>query len=162
MNYRTIVSSLRDRILSVMKRPTYNYDVSRCEVAEFPTLEALNSDIGRTLIIICPDDENTVEQAGALVQKEAFLDIVAARELRQGDNDNIWTRAANEDSRTTTQDKLVEDIDRAIFSWRYQGIAENIEVLTADRSAERTNIERWGIVFIRVRLQWEETWAATE
>lgn len=156
--YRSIIDAVRQRFIDAVKRPAYNYSLDRCEIAEWPSLESLNQDFGKTLFLIVPDTEVAVEMASWTVEKEAFVDLIAARLLAQGDQDSPWQQSRIEDARHLAQTKLVEDVDKAIYSWNYTAYAENIEITERDRSAERTYVEGWAVVFFRLRFQWEEVW----
>ena len=159
-SHRLIVAAIRDRLLTI-KPPTYHYSVDRCEVREWPSLEVLDSSIGRTLFVIVPDREDTVEVAGRLVEKTATLDLVLARALTHGANDDFWAPSRIEDSRSVTQDKMTEDVNAAIYGWNYTAYADNIEVTEANKSAADTYVDDgWALVFVTLRLQWEEEHAA--
>lgn len=156
--YRAILAATRQRFLDAIKRPVYNYTLDRCEIAEWPSLEALNQDFGKTLFIIVPDREIAIEKASWTIEKEAFVDVIVSRALTQGEQDTPWQQSRIDDPRHLAQTKLVEDIDKAIYQWNYTAYAENIEITERDRSAERTFVDGWAVVFCTLRFQWEEVW----
>ncbi len=157
MNYKSITTGLRDRLLESMKRPAYHYTLDRCVIRDWPSLEALDTDIGKTLAMIVPDKQTAGEMASHTVEMVASVDIVAARALRQG-SDSFWDETKIDDTRTESQDKLVEDIERAVYGWNYTSLAENIEITERNRSAIDTYVEGWAVVFFTLRLQWEQVW----
>jgi hypothetical protein len=164
MGYSEIVAAIRQRLLDAMQADLgRHYTLDRCEVFPFPNGDLLDPTYGQTLAMLIPDRETTTESLGRIVEKEAFADLIVARRI---DADVLgWQKDQIYDDGPTVQNYLVEDVEYALFGadedgayWDYTALAENIEIVAVDRSIERAVVDGWAVVFMSVRMQWEQQW----
>jgi len=137
-----------------------NYTVQACVVqADFFDDSPQTTKVvagSQSLVIVIPDEEEAVERVSKGVVKVAHVDVAALTPFKPS-SERPWAQPSL--TRATIQDRLVLDVERAVYAdVTLGGTVENCEIILRDRSADRTYIEGWACVFMRVRLQWEEIW----
>jgi len=103
--------------------------------------------------VMVPDDMEAVEEPSFIVREDMSVDIAGLVRIDQGVEDP-FDPDSSIPLRNTVQHRILRDAKRALRQdVSLGGLAENVMIPTSELGPERTYLDGWALVFMRVVVE---------